>query len=304
MGALEYRCSSIRGAGVIELLCAMGLVAVILSMSTPLLKLTTYSYLFVSNKERARNIYSTTKQVISQGVKNSTRLHAIAGLRVQPRGKIVDVSKRDVLRGRYASSILPDGKSIALSFLELQPEKMFRVLRVAANEKRANITMLCLFGDVDSKTEGIAEINNWLGVSIDGVGEYSGKVRLSRSGRSSCPYGRVFVAKFGPTKGAMFFKGGFGGDSELGRVQLFIPVEASYSIYLARNGELRRLSHISTENQPIVGGLEQLEISSEHESGVSSYYIRLRYAERKMSHRTFSVYVSNVEAHHPIDLIL
>ena len=69
-----------------------------------------------------------------------------------------------------------------------------------------------------------------------------------------------------------------------------IPILDKYTIYLAKNGTLRRLSHITGQNQPLEGDIESLQIRRSKGSHFSHFDFKIRFAkDEKEQQLRFSI---------------
>ncbi len=237
------RCANSQlGIGLLDLLVALSLMSVICALSVPLIQ-TSYRV--------ARVVIDAEEGVTKEEFALLTISRALEGA-----NGIYSLKTWSVNKVRPAD-IKPGSDSITV--IDYREDAITEVIDIGSLAGFSARILLCDRGRRFAEGE-IAE--HFLGVGHEGASLIEGRVKQIALSGNGCSKGVVYSGTFKPFSSPLAELLALGQNpSELMEgTQLIIPVNDSFSLYLSNKNELRRLSHISSENQPLVRNLETLLI--------------------------------------------
>ncbi len=206
------------------------------------------------------------RETINQAVLASQVRYAIPGIRTHQDGAIVDI------RGEPFARAHPAMQSSALSFLELSPGWLLRTAGSpqSSGPQSISISLCALRARVKESKLKPSDVTAWIAVGPDSYIEIKGSVRSNSRLSKLCPGAQSFFGTFSLSPAPMFgrlkpaedeaFSPGVAEIDLLSAALIFFPIAESYTIYTDNQGNLRRVSHITEENQPLIYGVENLQI--------------------------------------------
>ena len=235
------------GIGLLDLLVSLSLMGVICALSVPIIQTS----------------YHVAKGVIDSEVRNYKEEFAVLAIsRAIAEANGIYSLKTWSLNKVRPADIKPGSDSVTV--IDYRDDAIAEVIDIGSLTESSARILLCDRGRRFAKGE-ITE--HFLGVGIEGVGLMEGRVKQIAISVNGCSEGTVYLGTFKPFSSPLGELLAFGQNpTELMEgAQLIIPVDDSFSLYLSNKNELRRLSHISTENQPLVRNLESLQIRERDE---------------------------------------
>lgn len=218
-------------------------------------------------------------ELFRRGITSSQVRYAINGIRLHPRGVIHDMygNPHPVHRGEFR--LQPHENGVPVSFLMLDDLWLIKVSKRQGSRSGNPITfLLCAAArDPDSgNSVALSNIHSWIAVSIDGYLQLEGRVKSLTNRDPGCRQGRSYLGKFKVSSPMMYARSYgysknetspgdhfFAANANISRNSfLLIPISQAYTVYLDQEHSLRRLSHISRENQPLVEDIESFLIEN------------------------------------------
>jgi type II secretory pathway pseudopilin PulG len=251
-----------QGFSSLEALVSLFLVATVFSMTLPSLKT---EILFRKSTEQKSVVTNLKHQIISElnyAFNAQGQYQDIPHYLVHNPGQInfIDGNSHPVTYG--SSDLQPSPNSNAVTFLKHKPEIRFQIIKRLDSDLNFE---LCNF--YSSLPNGNTGFKDWLAISIEGIVQISGS--LKRITNSNCPGGKQYQGEFEISLQQMFsgtnslFKSFFPTPNLLELAKnstLILPVTEIYTLYVDNQNNLRRLSHQSTENQPVIRNLKSMLI--------------------------------------------
>lgn len=268
-----------KGLTSIELIFSLSLISLIALFSLPLVQSACRLQEAFLRRETQIGIVSLAFQAIKQAVESTQVLSALPLFRIHPAGRITYADNSRYVVSRSTSAFNPSSQSDAISVLVPRPEILLSVVeRTRFRASTATLEIVACFdaGQQSSQLlkslEPLSQETSWLGLGISGFFEVSTQVHRLKGKVSSCRSGIPFSATMHLKRPAMFSssaKNAFSGitfspEQLLASIVALVPIAESYSLYVDQNGTLRRLSHLSNENQPIIKKLGQLHMVEEN----------------------------------------
>jgi len=252
-----------QGFSSIEALVSLFLITTVFSMSLPSLKA---ELLFRKETEQVTAITNLKQQIISElnyVFDAQGQYENIPRYVIHNAGEInfIDGSAHPVANG--TSDLQPESNSNAVTFLKHKPEIRFQIIKHLDNNLNFE---LCNFHF--ELPNGSASFKDWLAISIEGIVQFSGS--LKRIVNSDCPGGKQYKGEFEISSQQMFSKTNpifapFFPAPDLkelaNNATLIIPISDTYTLYVDNQNNLRRLSHQSTENQPVIREIKSILIN-------------------------------------------
>lgn len=251
-----------QGFSSLEALISLFLVTTVFSMTLPSLKA---EILFRKNAEQQTLVSNLKRQIISElnfAFDARGQYQNIPHYIIHKPGKInfIDGSAHPVTQGTF--DLQPAPNSNAVTFLKHKSEIRFKIIKHLNNKLNFE---LCNFHS--ALPNGNTSFKDWLAISIEGIVQLSGS--LKRITNSDCPGGKQYQGGFEISSTQMFsgtnsiFKS-FLPTPNLEALAknsaLIIPITEIYTLYIDNQNNLRRLSHQSTENQPVIRNVRSMLI--------------------------------------------
>ncbi len=260
----------------IELIAVLFLSSLLFLLSLPALKLSSHTLQTNQKEEEHENTFAVVKDTLRQSINNSQSLLGFPAITIHPPGHILYTNQTDHAVHLGLERLRPEENSNAISFLELHPELLLKIVERSSTNPLT--FLLCHQNKTlpsHSKTK-IKSTKHFLAIGIDGTALLSGKVLQLQSTSSLCVDGVLFQGTFLVDSKAhvvntqlSFFSQNTPPLSGLERyVTALVPVEDCYTLYLDREGSLRRVSDLSSENQPLVSGISKLLVSEKQASSL------------------------------------
>lgn len=301
--------SASRAFSLVEFLFSLSLFAVLLLFSGGPLSLLLSVWKGEHRLERDNYLISSLRAELRSAVAQGNALYGLELLRPHVAGKILDSSGNLISSRNFNLS----PQSNALSVLSLYPESLFFVLRQGSN----NSFLLCLAGAKLSSS--LIERNrkhrlDLLALAVDGYSEYRGSLLQLSIHSPLCEGQTLFRAQLKQASSSMHsalhprLLEVLSKSSTRGfrYPLLFIPIEDSYTLFLDRQGTLRRFSHLSREEQPLLAGFRSVNLKLKNEANLSRLEARVQLrsaASKSNDEHTFAVLWNTPKHHSALDLL-
>jgi hypothetical protein len=252
-----------RGVTLVETAAALCLLGLLVSLSYPAIKTAVQSQQIVSKSDALSSATYRAWQAVHEAEKKAGWL---AGVRTRPFWKNAEHLPAELRSYFEKKNVLsrPAAESAILGFLHMGPLSTFEVVQ---NETYGSLasgrTMLFCSTVLDQKLR-MRSVKAWLGFGTTHALVLRGELRRITSRSPDCAAG--------------LFRGALRADFELrdlvrpaaSHETLFavLPIEDLFFLYLDRGGNLRHVSLLTTESQPIVRNLSGFRYSGQIDAGI------------------------------------
>lgn len=252
-------------------------------------------------KIEAEESFTSLLQVLDRGLDRHQSLLAVDAIRFHPPGALRDAAGQDIIRSR-TTAVAPG--STPVSFLRLNPAQLLRRLPGEARRQ-----FFCSPARLD--LTAVNETGLWLVLTADGYCEAAARTRLALdyTARSVCASGIVYEVPLEEARHPLFTKTLLPSGKEItvppsrqtlvqGAIAI-VPIEESFTIYRDSRNTVRRVSHQTLDNQPVLYGAEELIVREEQNHSIL-IFVRFAGGRRQQTRRPLHRY----KPLHPLDMVL
>lgn len=196
----------------------------------------------------------------------------------------------------------PQTTSKSISFLSLEPSLYFTRDPKSKVTRHGSVYHVVLCKVSLEKSLLLPSLyESWLLRTPDGYLLSRGQIKKTSSSKSSCP-GEAYEGSLMLEKNLMFAQV----TPELKKLspeawprylmlgaEEIQAVSEAFTLYVSMEGELRRLSHSSTENQPLAKDLESIQLAQKKEG---DYLVYLQFAKRDRQKFSFPLKIPEPQA--------
>lgn len=296
----------------LECLVSISLLGLIFVLSFPTEKFVISTFLTIQGNEEATLRSAQVLSSCGRALKNSEALYAVPTYLVHPTGEILFHQHQEFRSDQRFLRYPPDPKSNALTTIEVRQSLPLRVVE----RHGTNVFSLCLQNV--SQTIDISQTHHWIAVGIDGVTGATGNATRLNSTDERCRNGILYQGQFSENTLAAILslmRDPQPSNSQdlsplevLSSSQLLFPLLDAYTLYLDEQKVFRRISHLTSENQPVSYNVEQLNIQTQrqlaHQSLIRIVVSVLHPHTRALMLKHYFLTIGSLESNHFADLFL
>lgn len=242
------------------------------------------------------------RRLIISGLSNSQSGYGIESVRLQKNGSLKNSSEEIVLINN--KNLAPSKSDDILSFLKLNNQEIWTAIR-----NKSSSLFFCYSNPNSSPLSN--KVKHWMLIGLDGYSQFEGSLKKTKTKHPACPNSTLYKADLTPSNNQMFAGNSFSlnkhksfGKELLRTALIAMPIEDCYSIYLDKSKNLRRLSHITIENQPIANDIDSFHIKEET---YSMMRLEISVKRKKEINSTYSIVLPAITATTPykfLDIVM